>query len=78
MESFSYVAGPLPAANLSCATVAKDKKEMEDRKDLHGFYSQKLAPTPSFPVGAIFLTEEHGYVKIVSRKPDEVFVCSLR
>ena len=78
MESFSYVVGPLPAANLSCVTVAKDKKEMEDRKDLHGFYSKKLAPTPSFPVGAIFLTEEHGYVKIVSRKPDEVFVCSVR
>lgn len=78
MECFSYVAGPLPAANLSCATVVKDKKEIEDRKDLHGFYSQKLAPTPSFPVGAIFFTEEHGYVKIVSRKPDEVFVCSVR
>ncbi len=78
MESFSYVAGLIPAANLSCATVAKDKKEMEDRKDLHGFFSQKLAPTPSFPVGAIFFTVEHGYVKIVSRKPDEVIVCSVR
>jgi len=42
---FTYTNDHLPAANLSCATVAKDKKELGDKIDSDGSYNQKIAPT---------------------------------
>lgn len=39
MASFSYITSNLPAANLTSVTMAQDKKEMKDFKELQGFYN---------------------------------------
>lgn len=39
MTNFCHITPNLPAANLTCVTVAKDTKDVKDLKEIGGFYT---------------------------------------